>query len=384
MTIAPAHTIFVLFCGATNAPGNESPFGVFSLSGVNKAGIWPAGNIGTGELRLHLERANVEEVTGSADTDFFKNGVTSTGDYWVPSDYRQRLGAASWDNAGAYAATIDNGYWFAASGFATRFTSGDLNCVVLGARLSGTGTPEGFFKGTVAAMPVFNRVLTANDFYVVQGLLRYVQPGTKNVLIAGDSMSALNGNAGSNAWPETAWSYEQFGPELGQPPWDTFTPVWGAHSGAASWSYDATAFKNWFGNYGANQFVKEVDAYVWIGINDIGQGYSPAGTYGNVQSIWSEMRGLGAKITAFMLPGVGSEATNYYVSGYYLNGTARTNYNALIRGNPALYNNLVDLEYAFPASAMETNHVPQLSVDGLHMTQAGNSNVAVLVKGCCK
>lgn len=53
----------------------------------------------------------------------------------------------------------------------------------------------------------------------------------------------------------------------------------------------------------------------------------------------------------------------------------RWHLNALVQSACDQWDGLVDLDLAFPPCSMETNAVPRLSYEGLHMLRSGQTNL---------
>jgi hypothetical protein len=393
--ISSTNTMLFLFAGDPTPNPSQTPFGLFNLAGTNAGAIYPfANSVPYYEQRWAISGNGSGESSSGSEGWFRGHG----GPYLYPADFRLRVWSMGWDNAGAQTSYIDGQANLTTSAYATRLTNGSLNAMVLGARLTASGGPVNFAKVHVQAAFVWPFVLNSNQVFLAQKALQWLMPGDERILWIGDSMTAFNGPAAlstgmtaTNYWPAILYGWEYFGADLGDPQHSEFTPHDMAVSGVIASFFSGDRMASYYGAYAAGGPVARVRCYIMIGINNIGLAQDGLGAFREVSNLWWMARNtLGAKVTAFTLPGVGSCLTNDFsvVGGvtnyalplaFYTNSVARSNLNALVRSARDQWDDLVDLDLAFPSSAMETNAVPRLSYEGLHMLGSGQTNLVYQV-----
>ena len=396
MTIGPTNTVLFVYAGDEAANYSQTPFGLFNLAGTNFGAIYPfSGPVGGNKEQRWAISCNGSGEISSLSSGWFQSHGTTNGNgsaYLYPQDFRLHMWSLSWDNAGNEQSYLDGPQNLATSGYATRLTNAALNSVVLGARLNASGTGEGFAVTHVQAVLVWDRVLSSNEVWCARSAVaHWLLPGEKRIVIIGDSMSTFNGpissdgTAATNYWPAILYGAEGCGPGLGRPFASDYAMIEIAVSGGLADDFDATRIQSWAGPYGLGGMVKSVEAVVWVGINNLG-GSAQSGSvvFGNVSNVVVTARSLlGAKVTGVTLPNVGNQATNSFplLPAYYTNSIGRSIFNSLVMTDPLLFDRVVDLDTAFPVWSMQTNNGVIYSLDGLHLTPAGNSNAAAQFRG---
>ncbi len=392
-TIVPAaisatNTVIFIYAGDTNATSQtQTPFGLFNLAGTNTGAIYPFGMSGEyGRYRWAISGNGTGESTpwqsgcywlftlwGDTPCNYGRN-VT----LW-PQDPFLHVWSLGWDNAGDMTSWVDGVYSGDSSGFTTRLLPNALNTIVLGARLNAVGAAVGFAKVHVQAAFVWPRVLSTNEVVALQTAVQWLLPGDERKILIGDSQTAWNGLVASlprGLWPAALWGMGELGSDLGTPFYSDFAVFDFAVSGITALNFDnSSKLYDRVNPYTVGGPIKQTAAYVWLGINDIGGGATGATTFLHVSNVWNYCRAFtGARITAFTLPSVGSSAVTNYGVGFYANTVERSNFNALVRAAKSQWNELIDLDLAFPQGSMETSQ--HNTDDGLHFNQIGNSNVA--------
>jgi hypothetical protein len=395
--VGASNTLLVIYAGGPGmSDPKPTPFGLFNTAGTNAGAIYPFGNNNTTcQMRWAISGNGSGESSSSAngwfaDFGYAEGSIASVWLYGV--DFRQRIWALTWDNAGNETSYIDGSPNLAKTGFVTRLTNGALNSLVVGSRLNATGQAEGFFQEHVQAAFVWPYALTSNQVYLARQAVQWLLPGDSRMLWVGDSMSAYvgpnpsfpyaTGTDASHYWPAILYGSGYFGANLGDPQHSEFTPFNISMSGLAASSYPTPVLQSRFGPYAVGGPIKSAWCNVLIGVNDLGILLVNGPTaFASTSNIWWFARNmLGAKVRAFTLPNPGSAVTYNYGAGYWTNAVARSNFNWLVRSNPQLWDDMVDLDVVFPSPAMETNATPQWSYDGLHLTAAAQTNLVGQIK----
>jgi len=240
------------------------------------------------------------------------------------------------------------------------FTTG-ADIITLGARWD-TGVANGFQRCNSAGFLVFNTKLNDLQASNLVECMRWLDPATENLVIAGDSMSRQLDPSATYAfwdgWPSAIEMHSHVS--------NRYAIFNNAYNGvsAAAYSYDLNIRP-----YGPHQGgVEKSTLIIWLGYNDFNGGATAAATYAAVATLADKARNDGFRVGVALPP----------ISATMVGGAAMlsvTNvqaYHSLILTNREKFDFVVRLDNVFGS----TNTVDGWQTDGLHPSAVGELAVA--------